>query len=143
VANFWPLAAPYTEPFVYLLFLLLPLASLGSELSLPANLRFREPFLIGTVQAGVQTRALKSSRGSCRAILLSERKAGAIEKDASFEDARVEGIFHKILVAERYSFEHGRQELNVECLARLRDKTPLTEKEFLSLLRELGFRITG
>lgn len=124
-----------------MLSLLFPFLAFAGVLTLPPALEFREPFLIGKTQAGVQTRALQSSRGSCRAILLSEKKVSGLEPGALFADARIEGKFHKVLVAERFSFEFGRQELNVECLVRLRDKTPLTEKEFLSLLGELGFRL--
>jgi|GEM_PF-3705370 len=128
---------------LYLLALLLPFSASAGQLSLPPGLEFREPFLIGSIQAGVQSPALMSSRGSCRAILLSEKKTPGLEKEAHFADPRIEGEFHKVLVAERYSFEYGHQELNVECFVRLRDKTPLTQKEFLALIRELGFRLEG
>ncbi len=108
---------------------------------LPGSVRFREPFLIGNVRAGVQSQALHTSRGDCRAVLLSERPGSSPGAGGRFENARVEGVYHRVLVAERVSASQGLQELQVECMVRLRDKTPLSEAEFLALLAEIGIRV--
>lgn len=123
------------------LLLLLPLPAAAAELSIPEGLEFREPFLIGNMRAGKQSQALNSSRGSCRAVLLSSAPEAGLESGARFEHARVEGVYHKVLVAERLAPSGGAQQLQVECMVRLRDKTPLSHNEFLALLRELGFLV--
>ncbi len=123
------------------LLILLPLPAAAAELSIPEGLEFREPFLIGNVRAGKQSQALNSSRGSCRAVLLSTASEAGLESGARFERARVEGIYHKVLVAERLAPGGGTQQLQVECMVRLRDKTPLSHNEFLALLSELGFQV--
>ena len=86
---------------------------------------------------------MKSSRGPCRAVLLdnNRNRKATLSKSDVFEKVFIEGVFHKVLVAERSLASSGRQQLNIECLVRLRDREPLSDQEFLELLKQLGFTV--